>query len=189
MSRSRRYKSIGLTIVIVLVLAAQVFQPRPSNPPIDPTRTIQNRLAVPPDVGAVMDRSCRDCHTNATTWPWYSKVSPASWLVVSDVNEGREHLNFSDWASYDAKRVDHELDEICEHVRGGEMPLSSYTWMHPAAKLSAADVDLLCGWTERTRAAMAAPVGGIPQPSAETHESDGHTHEHSHAEPHSHGTH
>jgi hypothetical protein len=182
MSVARRYKSFGLAAILLFALAAQIFQPRPSNPPIDPSRTVQARLAVPSDVSAVLDRSCRDCHSNATTWPWYSKVSPASWLVVSDVNEGRDHLNFSEWGAYDAKRVDHELEEICEHVREGEMPLSSYTWLHPAAKLSKDDVVILCGWTERTRAAGVAQAGAV-SPARESEAADGHTHEHVHTHP------
>jgi len=187
MPATRRYKLIGVAVVVVLAVAAQVFQPRPSNPPIDPARTLQARLAVPPDVSAILDRSCRDCHTHATTWPWYAKVSPASWLVVSDVNEGREHLNLSEWAQYDVRRADHELDEMCEHVREGEMPLGSYILLHPDAKLSADDVSVICGWTERMRSSMAgASTGGASPPGAE---SAGHAHDDSGAPPHTHGGH
>jgi hypothetical protein len=180
MSAARRYKLIGVAVLVVLAVTAQVFQPRTSNPPIDPARTLQGRLAVPPDVSAILDRSCRDCHTHATTWPWYAKVSPASWLVVSDVNEGREHLNLSEWARYDARRADHELDEICEHVREGEMPLGSYTLLHPDAKLSAADVSAICGWTERARSLGEGT-------SATGASAAGHEHDDSGAAPHTHG--
>jgi hypothetical protein len=107
-----------------------------------------------------------------------------SWLVVSDVNEGREHLNLSDWARYDARRADHELEEICEHVRGGEMPLGSYTLLHPAARLSTDDVNAICGWTERARSSIegASPGGAAPAPDAA-----GHHHDDAGAPPHTHG--
>jgi hypothetical protein len=180
MSTARRYKLIGLAVLVVLAVAAQVFQPRTSNPPIDPASTLQARLAVPPDVSSILDRSCRDCHTHETTWPWYAKVSPASWLVVSDVNEGREHLNLSEWARYDARRADHELDEMCEHVREGEMPLGSYTLLHPDARLSEGDVTAICGWTERVRVPAEGP------PATDT-EGVGHEHDDSGAAPHTHG--
>jgi hypothetical protein len=186
MSVARRYKLIGLAVVVVLAVAAQLFQPRPSNPPIDPARTLQARLNVPPDVSAILDRSCRDCHTHATTWPWYAHVSPVSWLVVSDVNEGRDHLNLSEWAKYDARRADHELDEICEHVRDGEMPLGSYTLLHPDAKLSADDVRVICAWTERMRSsAEGAPADGAHAPDTD---GDDHGHDDSGAPPHTHGS-
>jgi hypothetical protein len=146
-----KYTSAPLAVLIVLLVAAQVFQPRPSNPPIDAARTLQARLPVTPQMNAILDRSCRDCHSNATVWPWYSRVAPMSWIVVSHVNDGRRALNFSDWAQYDAAKADHELEEMCEHVREGEMPLDTYTWAHSRAALSPEDVTVVCAWTDRVR--------------------------------------
>ena len=82
-------------------------------------------------------RACFDCHSNETTWPWYSNVAPASWLIQSDVDEGRRALNFSEWGGRDEAR------EAAETVREGEMPPSYYTWLHGTAKLSDAEKDEL----------------------------------------------
>ena len=79
-------------------------------------------------------RACRDCHSNETVWPWYSYVAPVSWLVSSDVNEGREHLNVSDW-----DRPDQHGDEAAEMVREGDMPLWFYLPLHARARLSPAE--------------------------------------------------
>lgn len=106
-----------------------------------------------PEVAAILDRSCRDCHTYETRWPWYSHVAPMSWLVISHVNEGREHLSLSDWASYNPSDAAHALAEMCEEVRDGGMPLGSYLIAHRSAALGDADVEALCAWTERERAA------------------------------------
>lgn len=157
---SRTRVVIAAAVAIVL---AQVFQPRRTNPPVDPARTLEARVAVPPDVSAILDRSCRDCHTHETVWPWYAHVVPGSWFVIAHVSDGRRNLNLSDWAQYDAQQADHELDEICEHVEEGEMPLPSYTWLHPDARLTPDDVAVICGWTKSARAAL-VPVPAGPSP-------------------------
>jgi Haem-binding domain len=109
-------------------------------------------LTVPREVATILDRSCRDCHTNETRWPWYSHVAPASLLLSHDVREGRDLLNFSEWSDYDTETADEQLTEICKEVREGEMSLRPHTWLHPEAKLSSRDVEVLCAWTEKARA-------------------------------------
>ena len=95
-----------------------------------------------------MQRSCFDCHSNRTHWPWYAYVAPASWLVPHDVEEGREHLNFSTWDLYDEdERVD-LFEEIAEVVEDGEMPLWFYVPLHPEAQLSEDDSATLLGWAQ-----------------------------------------
>ncbi|MGA9533431.1 MAG: heme-binding domain-containing protein [Anaerolineales bacterium] len=87
-----------------------------------------------PDAKALAVRACFDCHSNETTWPWYSSIAPFSWLVVHDVQEGRETLNFSEW-----DRPEQRLREIAEVLREGEMPPVYYRWTHPNAGLSAVE--------------------------------------------------
>jgi hypothetical protein len=79
-------------------------------------------------------RACFDCHSNETVWPWYSKVAPVSWLVVSDTVRGRRALNFSEWGTGRRRR---EVDEVARIVTRGEMPPSTYLITHPAGKLTA----------------------------------------------------
>ena len=75
---------------------------------------------------SVLERSCRDCHSNETTWPWYSSVAPVSWLVARDVNEGRKELNISEFGTYEPKKQQHKLEEACTQVKEGEMPMWIY---------------------------------------------------------------
>ncbi len=142
-------------IVIVLASAfaiAQFWRPARTNPAFDPTQTMQAQLQAPPHIAGILDRSCQDCHSNATRWPWYTNVTPVSWFVVDHVQHGREHLNFSEWGSLEARRKDKNLDEICEQVEMGAMPLASYTPLHPGSTLSPEDVKALCDWANAERA-------------------------------------
>jgi len=104
-----------------------------------------------PQVAAILERSCRDCHSNQTVWPWYTNVAPISWWLSNHVNEGRQNLNLSEWGRLDHDRQDRKLRQICDEVQDGVMPLSSYLPMHPQAKLSAEDKKILCDWTEAER--------------------------------------
>jgi hypothetical protein len=83
-------------------------------------------------------RTCFDCHSNETVWPWYGNVAPVSWLLANDVAEGRENLNFSDWSSNSV--VSQELFKAAANeAESGKMPPFYYVWMHPTAKLTAAE--------------------------------------------------
>jgi hypothetical protein len=109
---------------------------------------------VPVAVRAVLDRSCRDCHSEATHFPWYSYIAPISWWVVDDVKQGREHLNLSRWSEYSLIRRERCLSEIANQVQDGGMPLKSYTWIHPKATLSPTDIDALFTWTQEERSRL-----------------------------------
>jgi len=85
-----------------------------------------------PATRALAERACFECHSNQTEWPWYSWVAPVSWLVQHDVDEGREHLNFSEW-----DREQKNADEAAEMIEEGEMPPWYFLPAHPEAKLTA----------------------------------------------------
>lgn len=78
-------------------------------------------------------RACFDCHSNETTWPWYSNVAPISWLTQRDVDEGRAELNFSEW------NRPQKTDDIVKSVQEGEMPPAIYYPTHPDANLPAGE--------------------------------------------------
>ncbi|HET6889934.1 MAG TPA: heme-binding domain-containing protein [Pyrinomonadaceae bacterium] len=149
----RVLKWFGVAIVCLFV-GLQFVRPARTNPPVDPSQTIEARLQVPPHVASILDRSCKDCHSNATRWPWYSNVAPFSWLLVDHVIEGRDNLNLSEWGHLDNRRVDDKLEEICDEVKIGAMPIDSYTWIHRSAKLSQEDVKTLCEWANAERVRM-----------------------------------
>jgi hypothetical protein len=111
---------------------------------------------VPDAVRAAIERSCRDCHSEATRFPWYSYIAPVSWMIRSDVKHGREHLNLSRWSQYSLIRRERCLSEIANQVEDGGMPLPAYTWVHPSAVLSPADIDAIFAWTQQERSRLIA---------------------------------
>ena len=150
----RRIWRVGrwlLLIGVVLLALAQFIRPAKTNPAIDQTLAIESHLAVDPKVAAILDRSCADCHSNKTSWPWYSNVAPVSWFVIDHVNHGRSHLNFSEWGSYDKSKQRSLLEGACELVREGGMPLSSYLPLHPEAKVTDEDKKTICDWTQKAQ--------------------------------------
>ncbi len=98
-------------------------------------------------VRALLRRACYDCHSNESRWPWYAHVAPVSWLIEHDVNEAREHVNFSTWDEYTPEQRAHKLEEVWEEVQEGEMPLWFYIPLHPQARLSVEDMSLLRDWS------------------------------------------
>ena len=101
-----------------------------TNPPVisEPNLDAQTR--------AILTRSCYDCHSNQTVWPWTSNIAPFSWLIQRDVEKGRSELNFSEWDGEDT-------DDISEVIQEGEMPPLQYLLMHPDARLSEAEKQIL----------------------------------------------
>ncbi len=135
-------KRIGLGILAILIVAQFVPVER-TNPPE------RGQPNAPADVQAILRRSCYDCHSNETDWPWYSHVAPASLLMAHDVQEGRGEVNFSTWEKYDERRKTRKLKEIAEQVEKGDMPLWYYLPLHPEAKLSAVERDLIIKWAKQ----------------------------------------
>ena len=136
----------GLYVAVVVLVVAQFFPPARTNPEVDPSQSIHASLPLHPVVASALARACNDCHSNLTTWPWYSKVAPASWLVVSDVGRGRRALNFSEWNSLSFEKRQKLLPEICEEIAEREMPTEEYLLLHPRARLTRAEIDSICSW-------------------------------------------
>ena len=140
----------------MLVFAlAQFVRPARTNPPVVQAQTIGAHVRVTPEVEAILGRSCKDCHSHRTEWPWYTQVAPVSWFVVDHVEHGRKDMNFSEWSAYDRERAEFLLGGICMTARRGVMPLASYTWIHRSAKLSPADVQTLCAWSQSEQQRLA----------------------------------
>ena len=145
---NRRFVRRTTVALIGGALAIQLARPARTNPPTDPARTMKAIALVTPEADAVLERACRDCHSNDTRWPWYSNVAPISWFVIDHVNHGRRHFNYSDWAEYDHDQVTRLLKNMCTMTRKGEMPIASYRWLHPEARITDRDIVELCDWAD-----------------------------------------
>jgi hypothetical protein len=142
---------IGLAVFFVVI---QAIRPARTNPPIDAAQEITAKMPVDPAVQQIFSRSCNDCHSQRTVWPWYSNVAPVSWLVVRDVDDGRRHMNFSNFTTTPPRRLARTLENVCREVRSGGMPMKVYVPMHPLSKLSPDDVNALCSWSNASLAEL-----------------------------------
>lgn len=133
-------------VLLGLAVVAQFFRPERTNPPSDPAASVRNYKGIPPEVVSKMEAVCFDCHSNETQWPWYSNITPVNYLIASDVNSGRRRVNFSEWGKYSPGKVRSIIDNIYDQVYNHEMPLPKYRWMHPAARLTDAEVKMICDW-------------------------------------------
>ena len=152
---SRRLKQTAVVFVVVFA-AAQLVRPERANPATDASRTIQAHVGTTSGLVAVLDRACRDCHSNATVWPWYTQIAPASWLMAYGVTKGRKAVNFSEWATYPPEAQRTLLSASCQDVSDGKMP-GPYTLLRPETRLSVQDVETICAAARRSEASA---VGG-----------------------------
>jgi hypothetical protein len=137
-----RWTRVGIAFIALFVVA-QVARPDRTNPTTDPGRSIQAHLGNSSGVGAVLDRSCGDCHSNQTEWRWYTNVAPTSWLMAYAVKEGRRAVNFSEWAGYSQEQQRALLAASCTDATDGKMP-GAYAWIRPETRLSPGDIMTIC---------------------------------------------
>lgn len=136
---------------MLLLVGIQFIRPTKNLGEVESSTDISHVVKVPENVQGLLALACNDCHSNKTTYPWYSEVMPFGWWLNHHVEEGKEHLNFSEFATYTKKRQDHKLEEIGEEVKEHEMPLESYLWIHKEAKLSDAQMAELLEWVNKAR--------------------------------------
>jgi hypothetical protein len=144
-----------MAVIAIAFAAAQLVRPERTNPATDESRTIQTHMGTARELVAVLDRSCGDCHSNATVWPWYTRVAPASWAMAYTVTEGRKAVNFSDWAAYSPEARQTLLSASCQDALDGRMP-GPYALLRPETRLSTKDIDTICAAARHTEA------GGAP---------------------------
>jgi len=147
-------KKIIYSILALLVLI-QFIRPDKNLSVTKSTNDITHNYQIPANIQETLKSACFDCHSNNTKYPWYSHVQPVGWWLQYHVNEGKEHLNFSEFLSYTPKKAHHKMEEVAETVSEGEMPLNSYTWMHKNARLSAEQRKALKDWANETMSNIA----------------------------------
>ena len=131
----------------------QLFNPARTNPPV---KSDFVAAAHPPAaVAGAIRAACYDCHSYETKWPWYARVAPVSWLIASDVNDGRDHLDLSDWPA-EPDNAARRLDRINEALDYREMPPKKYTLIHADARLTEAQRKEIMDWTDAEAAKLRA---------------------------------
>jgi mono/diheme cytochrome c family protein len=144
-------RGLGVLVVLFLVIQLVPYGRSHTNPP-----TTREPAWDAPQTRALFLNACGDCHSNLTTWPFYTNVAPFSWLTQKDVDGGRATFNVSRWD----RPQDVDAAEITESIRGGDMPPWFYTPLHPQASLSSAEQARLVAGLARTFAATPPIAGG-----------------------------
>lgn len=128
-----------IAFLVLVIIGIQFIPVEHTNPPV------QSDLEAPEDIKIILRKACYDCHSNETEWAWYTKIAPISFLSVSDVEEGRKHLNFSEWGNY-TNKTEQVKDEIWDEVREERMPPWMYRITHKESKLTLEEKNLIRNW-------------------------------------------
>jgi hypothetical protein len=122
---------------------------------------------VNPAIRQILEKSCQNCHSEKTEWPWYSYVVPVSWLIERDVHDARSHMNLSRWGEYGLERRQELLTRLAAAVRSRQMPPARYTLMHPSKKPSASDLERIYEWARGERRRLKSMPRVIPATSSD----------------------
>ena len=142
--KSKRIIKWVLIGFVILLVVIQFVPVKKDDPPVETNIKWNSQ-----QTRSLAQRACYDCHSNETTWPYYSHIAPVSWFLSDHVHEGRRHLNFSQW-NYPRDKEIKKVRAMIKQIREGDMPLDSYTWMHPAARLTDAEKQELIAGIEMT---------------------------------------
>lgn len=144
-------KRYSFLTILILLLAVQFIRPAKNDGLVHTTTHISTVVPVSDTIETILQNSCYDCHSNQTHYPWYTQIQPIGFWLNSHVDEGKEELNFSEFATYKKKKQLHKLDECVEMIEENEMPLSSYTIVHQEAKLTNEQKNLLINWAKNSK--------------------------------------
>lgn len=134
-------KILGAIAIAAIAIQFIPYGKDHTNPPV-----ISEPMWDSPKTKELFNNACANCHSNQTTYPWYSNVAPLSWLIAHDVEEGREHFNVSAWGA----QKKNEGEDAAKEVREGSMPPWFYLPTHPEARLSESDKQALISGLEKT---------------------------------------
>ncbi len=143
----KKYIKPVLLGLLAIFLLSQLIRPA-KNQSNDQANDVSKKYPVPDSVQAILKVACNDCHSNATVYPWYAEVQPVAWWLANHVEEGKEHLNLSNFTARRVAIQNHKFEEIIEMVKEGEMPLASYTWIHRDAILTEGQKQTLINWAQ-----------------------------------------
>jgi hypothetical protein len=132
--------------LIALIVLIQFIRPKRNVSEGIAAQDITQHYAVSDSVVTVLKRSCYDCHSNNTVYPWYTNIQPVGWWMQMHVNDGKEEINFSEFGSYQPKKQAHKLKETTKEVKEEGMPLDSYLWIHKDARLTESEKLIVTNW-------------------------------------------
>lgn len=148
----KKVLKIVIPVLLIGLVISQFFSPAINDGDIVEANDLLHIEVASPAVSSIIESACYDCHSNKTTYPTYAKISPVNFWIQGHIDHGKEHLNFSEWASYSPGKRKHKLEECIEELEEGVMPLKSYTWLHSEAKLTDDQKNLVMEWCKSVMA-------------------------------------
>lgn len=139
-----RIMNIIFVVVFLVLLGIQFIPIKKTNPII--TQNIQ----APAEVKSILRTSCYNCHSNETNWPWYSNFAPVSWMIINDVEDARNKLNFSTWNKISFEKQEEIKKDMWDEIRQEDMPPTLYTYVHPESKLDLLQKNIIKKWITGT---------------------------------------
>ena len=139
-----RIVNIIFIFVLLVLLGIQFIPVKKTNPII--TQDIQ----APAEVKNILRNSCYNCHSNETKWPWYSNFAPISWMIINDVDDARNKMNFSTWNKISFEKKEELKKDLWDEVRQEDMPPTLYTYVHPESKLDILQKNIIKKWITGT---------------------------------------
>ena len=135
-----------LVVLLAILIVLQFFRPEKNIAEGLSDADVSYAITVPTNIHTILQEKCYDCHSNNTSYPWYSNFQPVAWWMADHIEEGKEELNFSDFKKYSEKKANHKLEEVSEMIKDDEMPLPSYTLVHRSAKLTSEEKTRINAW-------------------------------------------
>ena len=148
---------IALGAVAIAAVGGSLIHPFGAPVPASGNQTLFNGAQIDPEILALVQRACQNCHSENTEWPWYSHVAPVSWLLARDVQQARSHMNLSQWQDYSTDDRLALLSAIGSAARNHVMPPQRYLYLHPEARLSDPERQQLYRWTRTERSRLKTP--------------------------------
>jgi len=148
MANTRKILQKSILFFAIGVLVIQFFRPTKNINNLNTQKDISKVVEVPKNIKHILKIACYDCHSNHTEYPWYAEIMPIGYLLKFHINEGKEHVNFSEFGKYSEKQQNKKLEDIEEEITDHEMPLAPYTFIHKEAKLTEEQIQQLLNWTK-----------------------------------------
>ena len=140
-------KKILLGLIVILA-AIQFIRPARNLSDKATPNEISLHYPMPQEVKVILKHSCNDCHSNNTVYPWYVNLQPVGWWMQWHINDGKRHLNFSEFGTYSEKKAKEKYGDIEDEVSNGEMPLDSYVWLHHDTRLTPEQSKVVVDWAK-----------------------------------------
>lgn len=103
------------------------------------------------NIKPILEKKCFDCHSHKTNYPWYFKLPLVSTMIQKDIDEAKEHLDFSsDYPFISHETPIKDLKSMLKVFEEKSMPPFQYRIMHSESKIIDNDITIMKQWVENS---------------------------------------